>query len=170
MEPLSAAPRHTLLLSLQRSVQAALDAGHVGVPVFARCVAQTAADPGGLAEALGQMVAVAGLWLGAPACRVYVQGSALAGQITATLQYAGGQTALVSVSPTPADGASRIDLLLLGNTGALSHEGSALSPAQLAAAGTPPGPLPALPEALRHALERSLSTGAPVSIPGSDER
>jgi hypothetical protein len=170
MEPLPAAPRHVLLLALQRTVQAALDAGHVGVPVFVRCVALTSPDPGGLAEALGQMVAVAGLWLGAPARRVYVQGSALAGQITATLQYAGGQSALVSVSPIPGNGAPRIDLLLLGSTGALSHEGRALSPAQLAVAGTPTGPLPELPEALRHALERSQSTGAPVSIPGSEGR
>jgi hypothetical protein len=170
MELLSAASWLALLRSLQRSVQAALDTGHVGVPVFVRCVAQTSPDRAGLTEALGQAVAVAGSWLGAPARRVYVQGSVSAGQITATLEYAGGQSALVSVSPTPAEGAPRIDLLLLGSIGALYHEGSALSPAQLAAAGTPYAPLPELPEGLRRALEQSMSTKAPVSVPSGEER
>jgi hypothetical protein len=165
MEPLPAVPWHALLSCLQRSVQDALVAGHVGVPVFVRCVAQASPDPAGLTEALDQAVAVAGSWLGAPARRVYVQGSASAGQITTTLEYAGGQSALVSVSPAAAEaGEPRIDLLLLGSSGALYHEGSPLSPAQLLAADTPSAPLPELPEALRHALEQSLSTGAPVSV------
>src|SRR5947209_19151987 len=94
-----------LLLSLHRSVQAALDAGHVGVPVFVRCVAHTAPDREGLTEALERVAAVAGAWLKAPARRVYAQGGVETGQLTATLQYTGGQSALVSVSPAPSDGA-----------------------------------------------------------------
>src|SRR5262245_40431641 len=124
MESLHAAPRHALLLSMQHAVETALDAGHVGVPVFVRCVAQTAPDGSGLTETLFQALAVAGSWLGAPVRRVYVQGSGLqashaqpAGEITATVEYGGGQSALVSVSPTPADGVPRIDLMLLGSTG-----------------------------------------------------
>jgi hypothetical protein len=170
MEPRQATARHALLLSLQQAVQAALDARHVGVPVFVRWVAQTASDGDELTEALGEAVAVAGSWLGAPVRSVYVQGRgrrpspASAGQITATVQYAGGQSALVSVSPTPAEGAPRLDLMLLGNTGALYHDGSGLSPAQLAAVGTPSGELPSLPDTLRRALAQSLSTGTPVTV------
>jgi hypothetical protein len=57
-----------------------------------------------------------------------------------------------------------VDLMLLGNTGALYHEGSALSAAQLAAAGPPSGELPALPEPLWQALEESLRTGRAVEL------
>jgi hypothetical protein len=171
MESLHAAPQPALLLSLQHAVQAALDAGHVGVPVFVRCVAQTAPDRDALPQALYEALAVAGSWLGAPARRVYVQESGAeathghpAGEITATVEYAGGQSALVSASPTPADGVPRIDLMLLGNTGALYHDGSALSPAQVVALGAPSRELPALPGALRNALEQSLLTGAAVPV------
>jgi hypothetical protein len=176
MEPRQATARRALLLSLQQAVQAALDARHVGVPVFVRWVAQTAGDGDELTEALGEAVAIASSWLGAAVRSVYVQGRgrrpggrpigspASAGQITATVQYAGGQSALVSVSPTPAEGAPRLDLMLLGNTGALYHESSGLSPAQLAVVGTPFGELPALPDALRRALAESLSTGTPVTV------
>jgi hypothetical protein len=153
-----------LLLSLHQSVKAALDAGHVGVPVFVRCVAHTAANRGALTGALHEAAAVAGSWLDAAPRRVYVLGSEAAGQVTATVQYAGGQSALVSVNLLPADGAPRVDLMLLGNTGALYHDGSALSPAQLAAAGTPAGELPALPQALGRAIAESSRTGAAVDV------
>jgi hypothetical protein len=187
-----ATARHALLLSLQQAVQAALDARHVGVPVFVRWVAQTAGDGDELTEALGEAVAVASSWLGAPVRSVYVQGRgrrgrrafgrgaagaggrapgspASAGQITATVQYAGGQSALVSVSAAPvrathASPLPRLDQILLGNTGALSHDRSGLSPAQLAVVGTPSGELPSLPDTLRRALAQSLSTGTPVTV------
>lgn len=155
-----------VLLSLHQSVKAALDAGHVGVPVFVRCVAHTAAGRGELSEALRQAAAVAGSWLGAPARRVYVLGGEEAGQITATVQYAGGQSALVSVNPAPPDGAPRVDLMLLGNTGALYHDGSALSRAQIAAAGTLASELPALPEGLGNAIQESLRSGRAADVPG----
>jgi hypothetical protein len=154
----------SLVLSLYQSVKSALDAGHVGVPLFVRCVAHVAPDRVGLTEALRQVAAVAGAWLGAPARRVYVQGSAEAGQITASVQYTRGESALVSVNPVRADGAPRVDLMLLGNTGALYHEGSALSRAQLDAAGTPSGDLPALPESQWRAIEESLRTGRAVNV------
>ena len=112
-----------------------------------------------------QAAAVAGDWLGAAPRRVYVLGGEEAGQITATLQYAGGQSALVSVNPTPPDGAARVDLMLLGNTGALYHDGSALSRAQLAAAGAPSGALPTLPAGLGTAIRASLQSGRAVDVP-----
>lgn len=154
------------LLSLFQSVKAALDAGQVGVPVFVRCVAYTAASRDELTAALHQAAAVAGSWLNAEPRRVYVLGGEEAGQLTATLQYTGGQSALVSVNPVPPDGAARVDLMLLGNTGALYHESSALSRAQLAAGGTAAGELPLLPAVLATALQQSQQSGRAVDVQG----
>jgi hypothetical protein len=156
----------TGIVSLYQSVKVALDAGHVGVPVFVRCVAYTANGRDELTEALHQAAAVAGGWLDAPPRRIYVLGGEEAGQITATLQYAGGQSALVSVNPVPPDGAARVDLMLLGNTGALYHESSALSRAQLAAAGAAAGELPTLPAGLGTAIRESLESGRAVDVAG----
>ena len=59
---------------LYKTVKSVLDSGRVGSPVFVRCVAQIASDREHLTDALAEMLAIAGLWLGASPQKVYVQG------------------------------------------------------------------------------------------------
>jgi len=112
---------------IHQTVKKELDAGRVGCPVFVRCIAQVAKDSEHLTDVLKEALATAGSWLGASPLRVYAQGSKDVGQITATVLYESGQTALVSVGLAKPDGAPRIDLMLLGNKGALYHDGMSLS-------------------------------------------
>jgi hypothetical protein len=58
--------------------------------------------------------------------------------------------------------------MLLGNTGALYHEGGALSPSLLGTVAAEQGELPALPEGLRQAMGQSLRAGRPVAVEGAE--
>jgi len=156
---------------LYQTVKHALDAGRVGSPVFVRYVAQIASGREELRGVLAEALAMANSWLGASPQRVYVQGCGDAGQLTATVQYSGGQTALLSVGVAPpvyAEAlrtAPQIDLMLLGNKGALYHDSTSLSLFALAAAGSvaPAEPLP-ISNPLMTAVEESLRTGKPTIV------
>jgi hypothetical protein len=99
---------------------------------------------------------MASSWLEASPLEVYAQNNNGSGQVTVTIKYTGGQTSIVSVNTAAA---TRINLMLLGNKGALYHDGEALSPGFDITAE----PVP-VPEWLLDALERSLRAGEPASI------
>ena len=143
---------------LYQTVKEILSTGRIGTPVFVRCVVQIGAGDGHLIDPLARMLMITGLWLEATPFRIYAQSRYGLMQITASVQYTGGQTAIVSVSAAP--GVSpRVDLMVLGNKGALYQDGTSL----------PPGfdmafePV-AIPEWLIDALERSLLAGKPTII------
>lgn len=79
-------------------------------------------------------------------------------QITASVQYTDGKNAIISVNSAP-NVAQRIDLMMLGNKGALYHDGTSI----------PPGfefdlePI-IIPEWLINALRKSINTGRPQII------
>ncbi|HIE26491.1 TPA: hypothetical protein EYP66_04325 [Candidatus Poribacteria bacterium] len=157
---------------LYQTVKEVLASGRIGSPVFVRCLAQIASDRVHLQDALAEVLATASAWLGAHPQQVYAQGGEDAGHITAAVHYVSGQTALVSMSATKTDGPPRVDLMLLGNKGAIYHDSLLL-------------PLFAMPttrlisqseqlsstKALMDAVERSLQTGKSAIIEGgkSDE-
>jgi hypothetical protein len=150
--------RFNPMQSLYQTVKEILDTGHVGVPVFARCVVQVAPETEHAGNVLARMLAMVCSWLEASPLRVYAQSKDDSRQITVTIHYVGGQTSIVSANAAP--GAPiRVDLMLLGNKGALYQDGEALPPGFDITAE----PLP-VPEWLMDAVERSLRAGKPTVV------
>jgi hypothetical protein len=143
--------------SLYRTVSEILDTGRLGVPVFVRCIIQVASGSEHMGNILARMLTMASSWLKSSPVEVYAQSNDRLRQITVTIKYTDGQTSIVSVSASGA--AHRIDLMLLGNKGALYHNGDALSPGFDINAE----PIP-VPDWLLDALERSLHAGEPATI------
>lgn len=158
---------------LYQTVQNVLATGRIGAPVFVRYVAQVASDRAKLQEEVAQTLAMVNAWLDSAPQRVYVQGGKDSGQLTATVQYPQGQTALLSVgvaSPVrvgdiPLHPAPKIDLMLLGNKGALYHDSTSLSLLALAAAGSSATTIPLpISAPLMRAIEQSLRTNKSVTV------
>jgi hypothetical protein len=173
---------------LYKTVKGILDSGRIGSPVFVRCVAQIASDlpaphspacavPGTadrsrqagrehLTDALAEVLAIVGLWLSASPQQVYAQGGEDVGQITATIHYMTGQTALVNVGTVKDNSTPRVDLMLLGNKGAIYHDNLFLPSFAMAAAGTISHTKMSISKSLMDAVECSLQTGKSAVIKG----
>ena len=143
---------------LYQTIEEIINTGHVGTPVFVRCTAQISPQQEDMNDVLARVLSMAFSWLRASPRKVYAQSGDSSRKITATVQCLGGQTAVVSVSAM-SDTAPKVDIMMLGNRGALYHDGGAL----------PPGfdmdaePMP-VPEWLVDALGQSLSAGTPAVI------
>lgn len=145
--------------TLYETVKEILDTGRLGVPVFVRCVAQVATGGEHAEDVLARMLTTACSWLEASPLRVYAQSKDGSRQITATVHYVGGQTSIVSVSAVPGAATGVRSLMLLGNKGALYHDGEVLPPGLDITAE----PLP-VPEWLVDAVKRSLRASKPVVV------
>jgi predicted dehydrogenase len=137
--------------ALARAVQQAVASGRIGTPVALRAHFHLSADHGTLLAALEAALTAAATWFASTPARVYAAGGARHGEITALAEYAGGQTALVSVGVLR-DSLPRTDILLIGNHGTLRFQ----EPVALEAEAGHPG--------LRRAIEQSLAAGAPVEV------
>lgn len=151
----------TTFTDLDRAVQQTLTGGRIGSPVFVRCLVQS---PDASDTALPTLVrAAASLrgWLGQPIVRVYAVGSPADGQLSLTLEFRGGGTALVSWSHGPPRG-DGVDLMVLGSRGALYHDAGAAELWDAAAAFAP-----GTDAGLRSAIEQSLRSGKPEPVEGA---
>jgi len=143
---------------LYQTVKEIIDTGRVGIPVFVRLIGRIIPSEDHIIDTLGRILAITGSWFSAVPIRIYVQHKENTAQVTATVEYESGQTAIVSLS-IASEFASRIDLMMLGNKGALYHDGNNI-------------PLNfdmnikliEIPEWLMDAIERSLFVGKPVLI------
>jgi len=108
--------------SLQQSVQSVINEGRIGSPVFLRCMLQIPIKGESIAQVTAALAALANTWMPSSPEQIYVQESADAIQSTAMIQYSGGQTATVSVNCIPPDTETSVDLILIGNKGAIYHE------------------------------------------------
>jgi hypothetical protein len=144
--------------SLHDTVEEILGTGRVGTPVFVRCAVQIATDDERIEDVLVRVLAMTCSWLKTSPLRIYAQSRDGSRQITVTVQYMDGQSAIVSVNAA-SDVAARVDFMLIGNKGAIYHDGDALSPEFDITAE----PLP-VPEWLVKAVERSLRIGKSVLI------
>jgi hypothetical protein len=144
----------TTLADLHRAVQSTVTSKRLGRPVFVRYLfcgqdkAETALPR------LAQFTAVVRGWIGQPLERVHAAGTPRGGQITLTLEFRGGATALVSWAAAPPRG-DGIDLTVLGNRGALYHDAGASRLEPEAALGPPDAP----DKTLLTLLERALRSG-----------
>src|SRR5437588_12305016 len=112
------------LADLHRAVQSTLASKRLGRPVFVRYLLCSQDKPEAALPRLAQLTAVVRDWIGQAVERVHAAGTPRGGQITLTLEFRGGATALVSWAAAPPRG-DGIDLTVLGNHGALYHDAGA---------------------------------------------
>lgn len=151
----------SLLDQLERAVREAIRTGRVGRPVFVRCTADADADRPGLRGVLVRILSAARGWVEDELDRLYVQESSDGLHCAATALFRGGATALVAAC-SGAAASPGIDLIVLGNHGALYHEGFAGSIGVGAADAAGSGD----DAVLRRAVETSVASGRPVSLGG----
>src|SRR5689334_13759236 len=141
------------LADLHRAVQGALAGQRLGKPVFVRYLLVGSEKPEAVVPRLAQLAAVVRGWLGQTLDRVYAVGSPADGQVSLTLQFRDGGSALVSFARGRPSGPGA-DVLVLGNHGALFHDAAGDNPWDEAE------DLPDRPEpALVAAVERSMRSG-----------
>jgi hypothetical protein len=149
------------LADLHRAVQATLASKRLGTPVFVRYLFFGTLPADAVLPRLALLTATVGDWLGQPLERIYAIGSLKSGQVSLTLEYRGGATALVSWAASPPRGAG-VDLTVVGNHGALYHDaGNAQlwdEPATVAAAAPDKG--------LVGLIDRALRSGRPEPAGG----
>jgi hypothetical protein len=146
-----------MMQSLQNSVQSVIDGGRIGSPVFIRCMLQLPIAGENLIQTTAALVSLANGWMPSPPERVYAQASTDATQSTTMIQYAGGQTANLSVNRIPADREGSVDLVLIGNKGVVYHE----TPVGRHRLNTPSIELSG-GATLANAIAQAIQTGQPV--------
>jgi hypothetical protein len=140
----------------------------IGEPVAVRAFFQLSEDHGLLQPALAEAAAAAARWLNARPTRLFAQGGAAAGYVSALVEFAGGQTALLTSEARhpsgPSLGESEVLVLILGNHGTLRYND------QPGAGGIAFPALPATSSRYQPwaaAIERSLRTGRAVEVTGA---
>ena len=162
-----------MIQSLQQSVQSVIADGRIGGPVFLRCMVQAHIEDAHIVKGMAALTALANMWMPSSPERLYALGSADATQATTTVQYAGGQTAILSInripdpqvalnrpeSPKDLIGEASVDLILIGNKGVIYHETPVgrhrLMNAPLEFSGG---------EHLMGLMEQAMKTGKPVNL------
>lgn len=144
---------------LHRAVQSTIASKRLGRPVFVRYTLQGQDKPETIVPRLAQVTAAVRDWLGQPLDRLYATGTVKGGQISLTLQFRDGGTAQVSYARGQSRG-SGVDLLVLGNHGAIYHDAGSAN-----LWDEPATPLAESPDATLQALiERALKSGKPEPI------
>jgi hypothetical protein len=107
--------------AFQRTVQATLASKRLGTPVFVRCLAQHAVAAKAAPAFLAHLVHIVNGWLAQPLDRIYALGTVKNRHVTLTMQYQAGASAqLTWVGQAP--GGPGVDLMLVGNHGAIYHD------------------------------------------------
>jgi hypothetical protein len=109
------------LADLHRTVRATLASQRLGRPVFVRYFWYGPDPPEALPGRLAQILAEVQAWLNQDLDRLHANATGDRRHVALTLQFQAGATALIGFSRTPAAEAG-MDLLVLGNRGALYHE------------------------------------------------
>jgi hypothetical protein len=149
----------TALANLHNAVQATLASQRLGRPVFVRYLVQTPDKAETIVPRLAQVTTTVREWLGQPLERLYAVGTVESGQVSLTLQFRDGATALVGFARGQPRG-SGIDLMVLANHGAIYHDAGStqLWDEAVAVAGAPTD------ARLLAAIERSLRSGKPERV------
>jgi hypothetical protein len=151
----------TTFTDLDRAVHQALAGGRLGPVVFVRCLVQSPDAPDTALPTLVRAATSIRGWLGQPVVRVYALASPDGSQVSLTLEFRDGGTALVSWSHGPPRG-DGVDLMVLGSRGALYHDAGAAEPWDGAAAFAP-----GTDAGLRSAIEQALRSGRPEPVEGA---
>ncbi|HYT89865.1 MAG TPA: hypothetical protein VEL76_14240 [Gemmataceae bacterium] len=149
------------LADLHRAVQTTLASKRLGQAVFVRYLLHGPDRATVALPRLAQLTAAVRDWIGQTLERVHALGSPKAGQVSLTLEFGGGATALVCWAASSAAGYG-IDLTVLGNHGALYHDSGSARTWESGALPPPEAP----DKALLAVLERALRSAAPVTVEG----
>jgi hypothetical protein len=125
-------------ITLNRAVEANLEAGRVGQPVFVRCTAAIADS--------------------ASVCRVYALGTQVQGHLATSLEYQSGETALLVLALD--HNRPQIDLIILGSSGAIYHRELVQPPKD----GSLKPKVTDQVQKIMIAIDQSLATGKPVNL------
>jgi dienelactone hydrolase len=106
---------------INQTVMATLASKRVGKPVFVRLTWQGLDKPEAVVPRLAQIVSAVQRWLGQPLEQLYALGFAAGGQLSLTLRFREGATALISFERGQPRG-DGLDLMVLGNHGAIYHD------------------------------------------------
>ena len=107
---------------LQQSVSSVIAEGRIGSPMFLRCMAHLPVADTNIFSRMAALVAVANTWMPSPPERIYAPNQTDSTQITAMVQYTGGQTAMLSLNRIPEAQDTTVNLLLIGNKGVIQHD------------------------------------------------
>ncbi len=144
--------------TLNRVVEANLEAGQVGPPVFVRCTAAIAESIETMNDHMVEMISYVNDWLSASVCRVYALGTRTQGHLAISLEYQSGCAALLVLAL--GHNQPQIDLSILGSSGAIYHR-EMIHPSK-------DGSLkPKVADNMRKimiAVDQSLVTGKPVDL------
>jgi hypothetical protein len=139
---------------LEKTVGAQLSGDQVGKPVFVRAHLELTADHGLLIPISEAGVAITRRWLGADVRSIYALGGVKYGTVSLQVEFAQGQTALMSTELSHG-GESSVQLLCVGQHGTLRFEDFPDPVLLMQPIQTPmPG--------YRGYIERSLASGRPV--------
>lgn len=153
----------TRLADLHRSVQATLAGKRLGIPVFVRYLWQSQEKPPAVLNRLSVLAALVREWLGQPLYRLYALGSVQAGQVSLTLECRGGATALLCWNAS-SQRSGNVDLMIVGNHGALYHDGGLDNPWDDGLPWPEEKPEPTL----LPLIEQALRTGQPQTAEGGN--
>ncbi|MBM3739289.1 MAG: hypothetical protein FJW39_26250 [Acidobacteria bacterium] len=105
---------------LEPTIADKLNQQPAGAPVFVRMFLQLSPDHGLLRSTLAAALGMSSKWLGAAQVRIEERGGAREGFLTAMAEYAGGQSALVTVEA--ASGDPTVSILVMGQQGSLKFD------------------------------------------------
>ena len=144
---------------LQQSVSSVIAEGRIGSPVFLRCMVQMPIVDTNIVSGMAALVEVANSWMPSPPERIYAPDQVDTTQITAMVQYTGGQTAMLSLNRIPAVGEASVNLILVGNKGVIHHD----TPVERHRLMQPPIELDG-GEELMDLIEAAMKTGTPLNF------
>lgn len=137
---------------LEETVGARLRGGAIGKPVFVRANLQLSADHGHLVPLAAAALDTASQWIGAAVRSIYAQGGIRQGFVSLLVEFAGGQSALVTAEL--AHSGAETQLLIVGQHGTLRFDDFP-EPLQIGTAAPSGG-------RWRQAIEASLKSGEAV--------
>jgi hypothetical protein len=160
------------LTVLHQTVNATLNSGRIGTPVFVRWTASMADSKDVLKVQLVDMVIYTGQWLSATVRRLYATGAEAQGHLCLTLEYTTGGSALALLALTLAHNRPHTSLAIYGNQGAVYHNefiapirDGFLSPGSSREHGLNSDPLFFL-----EPIEQSLAQRQPIELPVEGEQ
>jgi hypothetical protein len=146
----------TRLVDLHRAVQTTLAGKRLGTPVFVRYLLFSPEKPNVVLPRLAQTAAVVQGWINQPVERIHATGIPKSGQTSVLLEFRGGATAIIAWANSVPRG-DGVDLLVLGNHGAIYHDAGQADLWDDAAQTLPD----AADERLREWIERAMKSGRP---------
>jgi hypothetical protein len=143
---------------LEKWIASGLAEKPVGEPVAVRAFFQLTGDHGLLLPTLAAATAIASTWFSSRPSRLYALGGVEAGYASVLAEFAGGQTAMLTVESLQR-GRPSVTMLVIGNHGTIRYEDSPES------TGSDISGIP-WKKPLLEALEQSLRRAAPVLVEG----